>query len=111
MNKTTIRWECSQRHAKTCKGAITTDSQILRVVHRPLHGHDPNNITVSATKPRIELKAAAHTTRSTPGQLRADQAPELSVEVCAAMGATDSIKDALRRVTKSIFTPESGCPR
>ena len=96
MNKTTIRWQYSQRRGKTCKGAITTASQIQRVVHRTPHGHDADNITVSATKGRTEFDAAARSIRSTPGQLLADQASELSVDVCAAMGGTDCIKHALR---------------
>jgi len=63
------------------------------VAHRTPHGHDADNATVSA---RIELKAVPRTTQSTQGQLLADQVPELSVEVSVAMGATDSIKCALR---------------
>ena len=95
VNKTTIRWECSQSHAKICKGAITTGSQIQRVGRRTTHRHDPNIIAVSATKACIELKAAACITQSSPGQLLGGQALELSVEVCAATGATDNIKNAL----------------
>ena len=53
VNKTTIRWECSWRRA------ITTYSEIQRLVRRTLYGHDADNTTVSATKVCTELKATA----------------------------------------------------
>ena len=31
-SKTTIHWECSQRKAYVCKGKVTTDSQVARVI-------------------------------------------------------------------------------
>ncbi|KAK2151426.1 hypothetical protein LSH36_363g00000 [Paralvinella palmiformis] len=53
----------------------------------------------------LDSRLSAHTTQSTPGQLLADQAPELSMEVSAAMGATDSVKDALERPDKALGMP------
>ncbi len=32
VSKSTIRWECSQRALKYCKGAMTTDTQVIIVI-------------------------------------------------------------------------------
>ena len=40
VSKTTIQWECSQRKAYVCKGKVTTDSQVARVIRTIEHSHD-----------------------------------------------------------------------
>ena len=50
VSKTTIQWECSQRKAYVCKGKVTTDSQVARVIRTIEHSHDANLERVEATK-------------------------------------------------------------
>ena len=49
ISKTTIQWECSQRKAYVCKGKVTTDSQVARVIRTIEHSHDANLERVEAT--------------------------------------------------------------
>ena len=37
VSKATIQWECSQRKAYVCKGKVTTDSQVARVIRTIEH--------------------------------------------------------------------------
>lgn len=104
-NRSTIRWECSQRAAKKCKGSVTTDLLIQRSIRSTNHSHDPDNRTLDATKARLTLKQLAPNTRATPGQLLADQSANLPVEVRAALGEQQSVKRAIRREKAKAFPP------
>ena len=73
VSKTTIQWECSQRKAYVCKGKVTTDSQVARVIRTIEHSHDANLERVEATKIIASMKESAGTRRATPAQLYADQ--------------------------------------
>ena len=71
--KTTVRWECSQKCSKQCKGSLTTDTEMARVIRSSAHSHDGSEVTVAAIKVRTTLKDRASTSRGTPAQLRVGQ--------------------------------------
>ena len=72
VNKSTIRWECSQRRAMSWKGSLTAVTQIQRAVHSVSHSHDSNQDTVTASKIVAATKDTAVTNRTKPSQLLAD---------------------------------------
>ncbi|XP_041372748.1 uncharacterized protein LOC121386019 [Gigantopelta aegis] len=96
-NKTTLRWECSQRRTRSCKGAVVTDLQVENVLRVTNHSHDADVASVQANKLKENLKAKAATTRGTPGQLISDTTLFTTVDVRAALGNTDALKRTLRR--------------
>ena len=102
-SKTTIRWECSQRVSKNCKGYLTSDLQIQTTIRTTPHSHDPNPYTTAATKIRSVIKEAAGTSRGTPAQLLADNTAAESLEVRVSMGARESIKRCIRREKAKAF--------
>ena len=62
-SKTTIPWECSQMKAYVCKGKVTTNSQVVRVIRTVEHSHDVNLERVEATKIITSMKQSAGTRR------------------------------------------------
>ena len=101
--KTTIRWECSQRSSKQCKGSLTTDTEMARVTRSSSHSHDGSKVTVAAAKVRATLKDKASISRGTPAQLLADHTASVPVEVRVAIGQRDSVKRPVRREKAKAF--------
>ena len=97
--KTTIRWECSQRSSKQCKGSLTTDTETARVIRSSSHSHDGSKVTVADAT----LKDKASISRGTPAQLLADHTASVPVEVRAAIGQRDSVKRSVRREKAKAF--------
>ena len=90
--KTTVRWECSQKCSKQCKGSLTTDTEMARVIRSSAPSHNGSKVTVAAVKVRTTLKDQVSTSRWTPAQLLADHTASVPVEVRAAIGQRESVK-------------------
>ena len=73
ISKTTIQWECSQGKAYVCKGKVTTDSQVARVIRTIEHSHD----------------ALLH--------LYADHTQYATAHIRAEIGHQDAVKRTIRR--------------
>ena len=97
ISKTTIQWECSQRKAYVCKGKVTTDSQVARVIRTIEHSHDANLERVEATKIIASIKESAGTRRATPAQLYADHTQYATAHIRAEIGHQDAVKRTIRR--------------
>ncbi|KAK6169954.1 hypothetical protein SNE40_018469 [Patella caerulea] len=83
VNKTTLRWECSQRHSRLCKGSLTTDLEVQGVVLTVPHSHDPDHDCIEATKIVATMKQAAINCRAKPAQLLSDFTCKATTEVRA----------------------------
>lgn len=105
-SKTTIHWECSQRKAYVCKGKVTTDSQVARVIRTIAHSHDANLERVKATKIIASMKESAGTGRAKPAQLFADHTRDATTDVRAEIGNQDVVKRTIRR-EKAKHLPKS----
>ena len=106
VSKTTIQWECSQRKAYVCKGKVTTDSQVARVIRTIEHSHDANLERVEATKIIASIKESAGTRRATPAQLYADHTQYATAHIRAEIGHQDAVKRTIRR-EKAKHLPKS----
>ena len=106
VSKTTIQWECSQRKAYVCKGKVTTDSQVARVIRTIEHSHDANLERVEATKIIASMKESAGTRRATPAQLYADHTQYATAHIRAEIGHQDAVKRTIRR-EKAKHLPKS----
>ena len=100
VSKTTIQWECSQRKAYVCKGKVTTDSQVARVIRTIEHSHDANLERVEATKIIASIKESAGTRRATPAQLYADHTQYATAHIRAEIGHQDAVKRTIRSVQR-----------
>ena len=79
--KTTIRWECSQRCAFSCKGSITTDLEMQTIMSCSEHCHAANESKVLATKVYATIKENASSARGSTQQILADATANASVQV------------------------------
>ena len=78
-SKTTIH--CYQRKAYVCKGKVTTDSQVARVIRTVEHSHDANLERIEATKIIASMKESAGTRRAKPAQLYAGHSQYVSAHI------------------------------
>ena len=93
----TIRWECSNRTAFSCKGGVSTDSDIITVTSFRPHSHHPQDQAVAITKLRATWKDHAAGSRGTVTQLIADHTTYAPFDVRAGLGNPDTVKRSLRR--------------
>jgi len=93
----TVRWECSNRTAFSCKGGISTNAEMNTINSSTPHSHDPRDQAVAVAKLKATLKEQASVSRGTPGQLIADHTTEIPVGVRADLGNPDVIKRTIRR--------------
>ena len=105
-SKTTIHWECSQRKEYVCKGKVTTDSQVARVIRTVEHSHDANLERDEATKIIAAMKESAGTRRAKPAQLYADHTQYATAHIQAEIGHQDAVKRTIRR-EKAKHLPKS----
>ena len=87
------------RKAYVCKGKVTTDSQVARVIRTIEHSHDANLERVEATKIIASIKESAGTRRATPAQLYADHTQYATAHIRAEIGHQDAVKRTIRRET------------
>ncbi|KAH3878800.1 hypothetical protein DPMN_002700 [Dreissena polymorpha] len=55
-SKSTIRWECSQYAAKSCKGAVVTDINMTTINSTTSQNHDGDQFHVEAMKLREDKR-------------------------------------------------------
>ncbi|KAH3776498.1 hypothetical protein DPMN_177924 [Dreissena polymorpha] len=55
-SKSTIRWECSQRAAKSCKGAVVADINMTTINSTKSHNHEGDQFHVEALKLREDKR-------------------------------------------------------
>ncbi|XP_060552384.1 uncharacterized protein LOC132713725 [Ruditapes philippinarum] len=98
-NKSSMRWECSQRIGLNCKGALTTDLHVSSVKSETAHSHAPDKFAMQALKVRSEIKASAEANRGKPGQIVTDKLSLQPTEVIAA-SSVKSLKQTVRRAKR-----------
>ena len=84
-----FHWECSQRKAYVCKGKVTTDSQVAKIIRTVEHSHDTNLEHIEATKIITSMKESAGTRRAKPAQLYADHTKYATAHIRAEIGHQD----------------------
>ena len=104
--KSTTRWECSKRQSLSCKGALVSDLDVIRVISVTDHNHEADQFEVEALKLRYEIMDAADANRGKSGQILADKLVNYPVEVRVAAGKKDTLKRAIRRVKRGTAPPE-----
>lgn len=104
--KSTIRWECSERRALSCKGSLTTDLNVEIAKGNTEHSHPPNNSKVEAIKLMSTIKQNATTVRGHTSQILADAVSTVPVEVRVELGKTDTVKRRIRRTKRSALPAE-----
>ncbi|KAH3856842.1 hypothetical protein DPMN_099437 [Dreissena polymorpha] len=62
-SKSTIRWECSQRAAKSCKSAVVTDINMTTINSTTSHNHEGDQFHVEAMKLREDILSTATANR------------------------------------------------
>ncbi|WAR14185.1 hypothetical protein MAR_004290 [Mya arenaria] len=95
--KTSIRWECSQKRGLDCLGAVNTDIEVQTVLSSKDHNHEADFDKIEATKAVNVMKNGANISRGRPQQLVVDVLQPLPVEVRAAAGTTNAVKQRIRR--------------
>ena len=105
-SKTTIHWKCSQRKAYVCKGKLSTDSQVARVIRTVEHSHDANLERVEATNIISSMKESVGTRRAKQAQLYADHTQDATAHIRAEIGNQDVVKRTIRH-EKSKYLPKS----
>ncbi|KAH3797358.1 hypothetical protein DPMN_150938 [Dreissena polymorpha] len=71
-SKSTIRRECSQRAAKSCKDAVVTDINMTTINKSTIHNHEGDQFHVEAMKLREDILSNATANRGQPGQILID---------------------------------------
>lgn len=94
---TSIRWECSQKRGLDCLGAINTNLEVQSVISSKAHNHGADFDKIEATKAVNRMKEGANISRGRPQQLLVDILQPLPVEVRAAAGTTNAVKQKIRR--------------
>jgi len=105
--KTTVRWECSQKCSKQCKGSLTTDTEMARVIRSSAHSNDGSKVTVAAIKVRVTLKDQVSSSRGTLAQLLSNHTATVPIEVRAAIGQRESVKRTVRREKAKSFPADA----
>ena len=95
-NKSKTRWECTNREALACRGAISTDLANTEVVSSIPHTHERVTGRVEAVSAVSAMKENIPMNRGCPGKILADTLHACSTEARAAMGNTDSLKRKIR---------------
>ena len=95
--KTRIRWECTQRKSRPCKGAITTSLTLDDVRVTVAHSHDNDNSSVEAEKLRCNIREKAKASRESTACLLATAIQEAPESVRLRLGNQESVKRNIRR--------------
>ena len=91
-SKNTIRWECSEKNGRICKGAISTNHDIDVVISTKEHTHGPCETTTRVIKLRQEIKENARKKKIKTNQILAEALHGASNDVRAAVGKTTAIR-------------------
>lgn len=105
-SKTTVRWECTHRSSKQCKGALTTDCAATEVKSTTEHNHEADLFAIAAMKVKSEIKATVQANRGKPGQIVTDKLATVPKEVASAAGRVDSLKRVVRRAKRGTAPSE-----
>ena len=96
--KNRIRWECSQRKVRNCKGAVTTSLQYDDPHETAPHSHDADNAAVEATKVTARMRSRVRENPTVrPAQVLASELLSAPNDVRAALGDKEVMRRKLRR--------------
>ena len=111
VNKRSIRLRCANYRKYNCNGALTVDLDCTRIIPGSMipHTHEPNTDFTEGLKKRVDCKKIATISRGKPSQIVKDVLAKCPVEVGAAMGEANALKQVVRRIKKGSTPKNPSC--
>ena len=106
---TRIRWECSERKAHSCKGAVTTDLQLGDLRCTSTYSHPSSLSVIDASKVKDTMRDMAKKTSDDPSRIMAQAVTDIPMATRLEVGKTETVKRSLRRQRRAVLPAEPKC--